>query len=81
MRRFIETVQIQSLANPSTIGSEHFPIFEKLIGATSGGSTADTLFGETTFLASSFTNLSSLDANGNVALLSPFVLHRLDEAI
>ena len=76
MRRFIEMVQIRSLANSSTIGSEHFPIFEKLTGATSGGSAADTLFGETKFLAGSFTNLSSFQGNGNVALLSPFVLYR-----
>ena len=80
MRRFIESVQIRSLANSSTIGSEHFPIFEKLTGPTSGGSAADTLFGETTFLAGSFTNLSSLQGNGNVALLSLFVLYRLDDA-
>ena len=80
MRRFIENVQIRSLANSSTIGSERFPIFEKLTGATSGGSAADTLFGETTFLAGSFTNLSSLQGNGNVTLLSPFVLYRLDDA-
>ena len=49
MRRFIESVRIQSLANPSMIGAEHYSIFEKLTGATSGGSAADTLFGETTF--------------------------------
>ena len=32
------------------------------------------------FLAGSFTNLSSLQGNGNVALLFPFVLYRLDDA-
>ena len=49
MRRFIESVQIQSLANLSTIRAEHCSIFEKLTEATCGESAADTLCGETTF--------------------------------
>jgi len=32
MKRFIESVRIRSLANPSTIGAEHYSIFEKLTG-------------------------------------------------
>ena len=78
MRRFIENVHIRFLANPDMVGSEHFFIFKDLLGAKSVGSASDTIFGQTTFLTSNFTDLPSLQTGVNVTLLSPFVLYAFD---
>ena len=78
MRRFIENVHIRSLANPDMVGSEHFFIFRDLLGAKSVGSASDTIFGQTTFLTSNFTDLASLQTSVNVTLLCPFVLYTFD---
>ena len=78
MRRFIENMHIRSLANLDMVGSEHLFIFRDLLGAKSGGSASDTLFGQTIFLTSNFTNLTSLQTNVNVTLLSPFILYTFD---
>ena len=78
MRRFIENMHIRSLANLDMVGSEHLFIFRDSLGAKSGGSASDTLFGQTAFLTSNFTNLTSLQTNVNVTLLSPFILYTFD---
>ena len=78
MRRFIENVRIRSLAIQHTVDPEHLVIFKNLMGPRSLGSATDTLFEETTFLASSFTNLTSLQDIVSVTLLSPSVLYTFD---
>lgn len=60
---------------------EHHSIFAGLLGAKSAGSATDTLFGQTTFLTSNFTDLTSLHTNVNVTLLPPFVLYKLDSVL
>ena len=78
MRRFIENVRIRSLA---ILDPEHLVIFKNLMGPRSLGSATDTLFEETTFLASSFTNLTSLQDIVSVTLLYPSVLYTFDSLI
>ena len=81
MRSFIENMHIRSLANEDIVGVEHLSIFRDLLGANCAGSATDTLFRQTTFLTSNFTDLASLETNVDVTLLSPFVLHSFDSVL
>ena len=81
MRRFIESMHIRSLANEDIVGVEHLSIFRDLLGVNCAGSATDTLFRQTTFLTSNFTDLASLETNVDVTLLSPFVLHSFDSVL
>ena len=76
MRRFIEKAQIKSFITP--VDLEHHSIFVGLLGAKSAGSATDTLFGQTAFLNSNFTDLTSLHSDSTVTLLPPFVLYKFD---
>ena len=75
-RRFIEKAQIKSFISP--VDLEHHSIFVGLLGAKSAGSATDTLFGQTAFLNSNFTDLTSLHSDATVTLLPPFVLYKFD---
>ena len=75
MRRFIENMHIKSTVNIDSFPPEHLSILSSLLGARSGGTPTETLFGQSIFSSGEYVFLTRVC---KCQIITTFVLHYFD---